>query len=187
MKKIFISHRGNLNGPNLERENSPDYIDEALNAGFDVEVDLWVIDKKLWLGHDSPQYKITKDYINDRGYECFWIHCKNFDAINFCIKNGDQYFTHDKDDYCLISNFKTFIWTFPRNLPLSKNSIAVMPELVLDWDLSKVCGICSDFITEYKKDINFKPLKKDNGVRSFEVKLDEATLKGLTTNISFIK
>ena len=33
---IFISHRGNLNGPEPLRENCPSYIDEALRAGYDV-------------------------------------------------------------------------------------------------------------------------------------------------------
>ena len=54
---IFISHRGNLDGLNPDRENSPDYIDEAIKLGFDVEVDVRTKDGQLWLGHDEPQYK----------------------------------------------------------------------------------------------------------------------------------
>ena len=38
---ILISHRGNIDGPNEVRENSPYYIMEALEAGYDVEIDLW--------------------------------------------------------------------------------------------------------------------------------------------------
>ena len=34
----LISHRGNLDGLNPERENSPDYIDEAISKGYDVEM-----------------------------------------------------------------------------------------------------------------------------------------------------
>ena len=37
----LIAHRGNIDGPNPERENSPEYIEEALKAGYDVEVDVW--------------------------------------------------------------------------------------------------------------------------------------------------
>ena len=33
---ILISHRGNLNGVNVKKENSVDYIEEALDQGFDV-------------------------------------------------------------------------------------------------------------------------------------------------------
>jgi hypothetical protein len=51
---ILISHRGNLNGPNPERENHPDYIWEALRAGFEVEIDVWWVEGKFKLGHDEP-------------------------------------------------------------------------------------------------------------------------------------
>ena len=37
---ILISHRGNVTGPNSDRENHPDYIDRAIEKGFDVEVDI---------------------------------------------------------------------------------------------------------------------------------------------------
>jgi len=53
MKFKFISHRGNLAGPMPEFENRPDYIDNALDLGFDVEVDLWSYDNKFFLGHDE--------------------------------------------------------------------------------------------------------------------------------------
>ena len=41
---ILISHRGNTNGVNHEKENSISYIEDALNLGFDVEVDVWYKD-----------------------------------------------------------------------------------------------------------------------------------------------
>jgi hypothetical protein len=47
----FISHRGNLSGRNPESENSPSYINMALKLGYDVEVDVWYIDGKWYLGH----------------------------------------------------------------------------------------------------------------------------------------
>ena len=43
----FIAHRGNVFGPNVELENSPNYIDKAISTGYDVEVDLWVKDDKF--------------------------------------------------------------------------------------------------------------------------------------------
>ena len=36
---IRIAHRGNFAGINRDRENSPDYIEEAIAAGYNVEVD----------------------------------------------------------------------------------------------------------------------------------------------------
>ena len=41
---ILISHRGNIDGRIPEKENHPNYIDAAIKAGYDVEVDLWEID-----------------------------------------------------------------------------------------------------------------------------------------------
>jgi hypothetical protein len=37
----LIAHRGNINGPNKEHENSPGYILNAIELGYDVEVDIW--------------------------------------------------------------------------------------------------------------------------------------------------
>jgi hypothetical protein len=49
---ILISHRGNINGKIVEKENHPDYIDEAINLDYDVEIDIWMIEGILMLGHD---------------------------------------------------------------------------------------------------------------------------------------
>ena len=39
--KLYISHRGNLTGPIPEKENTVDYINDAIHQGFDVEIDIW--------------------------------------------------------------------------------------------------------------------------------------------------
>lgn len=44
---LLISHRGNLNGSDA-MENHPDQIDKCLNAKFDCEIDLWVIEQNLF-------------------------------------------------------------------------------------------------------------------------------------------
>ena len=43
----FISHRGNLNGPDRDNENKQSYIEFALNKGFDVEIDIRTYKDKL--------------------------------------------------------------------------------------------------------------------------------------------
>ena len=53
---ILISHRGNLNGKIPLRENEPDYIWLAIQAGYNVEIDIWFVDGKFKLGHDEPTY-----------------------------------------------------------------------------------------------------------------------------------
>jgi hypothetical protein len=65
---ILISHRGNISGPNPERENHPDYILEALQAGYEVEIDVWFVDGKFKLGHDGPQYDFPFELINEHHF-----------------------------------------------------------------------------------------------------------------------
>ena len=76
----LISHRGNLEGPNPERENHPDYIYEAIQAGYDVEIDVWWVDGKFKLGHDEPQYDFPFELFENYSSK-LWIHCKNIDAM----------------------------------------------------------------------------------------------------------
>ena len=80
--KYLISHRGNLSGKAPNLENKPNYIDNAIYEGFDVEIDVWYKDNQLYLGHDKPQYSITIEWIENRK-EKLWIHCKNIEAIIF--------------------------------------------------------------------------------------------------------
>ena len=34
--------------------------------GYDVEIDVWSIDKQFYLGHDEPQYKIDKKFLQNK-------------------------------------------------------------------------------------------------------------------------
>lgn len=145
--KILISHRGNLFGPNREQENKPEYIEECLSLNYDCEIDLRIIDRKIFLGHDYPEYEIDISWLKNRNNN-LWIHCKNIDAIVFLQKyfNYFHYFWHENDLLTLTS--KNYIWAFPGKQPI-ENSISVMPELYNDITIECV-GICSDFIGEYK-------------------------------------
>ena len=74
--KMLISHRGNINGRFESYENEPNYIDKAISNGFDVEIDMWWIDGKTFLGHDIPQYEVDDKWLEER-MDKLWIHCKN--------------------------------------------------------------------------------------------------------------
>ena len=63
---VLIAHRGNTEGRNIAKENSPLYIDDAISKGFDVEIDLRLVNEQLFLGHDLPQYKIEFNWLNQR-------------------------------------------------------------------------------------------------------------------------
>lgn len=144
---ILISHRGNLNGANPNRENSKSYVEEALTQGYDVEVDIWLKDDKIYLGHDEPQYVIDEIWLYTNKNN-LWLHCKNIDAINFFIKklNTFNFFWHESDTISITS--KRYIWVYPGKQPI-KNSIAVMPEIYND-KITECIGICSDYIKKYK-------------------------------------
>ena len=145
---ILIAHRGNTNGPDPSRENHPDYIDEAIGMGFDVEVDVRVIDGTIWLGHDDPQYQVPSQFLHDRGSK-LWCHAKNLAALQFLLKNGLHVFSHDNDDYIITS--KGFIWAYPGK-PVNEDTICVMPErasYTVD-ALLRCRGVCSDFVSQIR-------------------------------------
>jgi len=140
---ILISHRGNINGPNPEKENQKDYILNALNKGYDVEIDLWKIKSEYFLGHDEPQYQVEKNFLNLIAYKT-WFHCKNIEAmIEFKEYNS---FGHNTDDFILTGY--NYVWAYPGKE--KKGCICVMPE----WDerpiVDGVIGICSDYIERWK-------------------------------------
>ena len=135
-----ISHRGNLSGPNLKRENSPEYIDEALNLGYDVEIDVWHKSGDFYLGHDMAIYKIDISWLLNRASK-IWVHCKNTEALDILLRyQMINCFWHQTDDVTITS--KKYVWAYPGKQPIH-NSIAVLPEL-LDDDISQCLGVCTD-------------------------------------------
>lgn len=136
---IKIAHRGNTNGQS-HRENQPDYLMDAVNAGYDVELDLWMLGGLLWLGHSGAQYLIKENFLLDIGH-CAWIHCKNLDALYFLNTTLPHlnYFWHQGDDYTLTS--QGYIWTYPGNNTTDKS---VIVDLAGSIKYDDVYAICSD-------------------------------------------
>lgn len=142
---ILISHRGNIVGPKPERENKSDYIQEALSLGYEVEIDVWYVDNKYYLGHDDPKYHVEESFLKQEG---LWCHAKNKAALEALLAASIHCFWHQEDFYTLTSN--NFIWTYPGN-DLGQNSICVMPEKSWSQNLNNCSGICSDYIREWKR------------------------------------
>ena len=143
---ILISHRGNVGNKNVGLENNPSYIDDALHKGYDVEIDVWMVNGVISLGHDTPQYEINPQWLSHR-INNLWIHCKNIKAMEwFNTREEFNHFWHEEDTLTLTS--QNYIWAYPGNQPI-KNSIAVMPELYKD-NLGVCSGVCSDNIETYK-------------------------------------
>lgn len=141
---IKIAHRGNYKGRNIERENEPTYINEALNNGYSAEVDVWLIDKKWYLGHDFPKYEKPIEWFQDTR---LWVHAKNLEGYVSMYNNPKIHvFWHDKDDYVFTS--KGIKWA---NVGVTTHDgIMVMPEFSPDATNALKekrivpLGICSD-------------------------------------------
>lgn len=142
---ILISHRGNVDGPNPSRENSPCYIMEAIASGYQVEIDMWWVDGKIYLGHDKPRYEVNDQWLEDR-IDRLWIHCKNIELLNWIRSTTLHHFWHENDTITLTS--KNYIWAYPGKQPII-GSVAVLPEVYND-DTSQCIGLCSDYIKNYK-------------------------------------
>ena len=147
----LISHRGNIMGKKPQLENQTDYIQAAIDAGFQVEIDIWVQDNLLYLGHDGPQYPVDVEWLQERTHK-LWIHCKNIPALEYFDSSNFHYFWHQNDEYTLTS--EGFIWTYPYK-ELTENSICVQPEWNPDINLREfnpICyGICSKYVSIIKQ------------------------------------
>lgn len=146
---IYISHRGNIEGSEPDYENKPSYIQEAIEKGYDVEIDLWVIKNELMLGHDEPQYKVDRKLLLN---PWLWIHAKNPEALELIVEYSLRGFWHTDEDFVLTT--KGHIWVYPGKTLLN-NSIAVLPEIVsYTWqELGRCYAICSDDIEYYRNNI----------------------------------
>tara|TARA_R110002050_G_scaffold225929_1_gene361801 strand:- start:49 stop:486 length:438 start_codon:yes stop_codon:yes gene_type:complete len=141
----LISHRGNINGKIKKLENSPSYIDAAIELGYDVEVDVWKDSDGFYLGHDEPTYPVDLLWLSNRALR-LWIHCKNHQALSYLNQTVLHYFWHHDDDVTITSN--GIIWSHPRIKPI-RNSIAVLPDTE-KWKVNECMGVCSDNIINYK-------------------------------------
>jgi len=141
----IISHRGNIDGSKPELENSPDYLINAISHGFDIEVDLWVINDEVYFGHSDPAYPIDKKFFK-KIKPFAWFHCKNLEAINYCFTQKKiKYFWHQNDDFTLTNN--NYIWTYP-NKDITKRSIIV--DLSGFKFIDKIpYGVCTDYPYNY--------------------------------------
>lgn len=164
----FVAHRGNLEGPNSEWENHPNYIEETIQEGFDVEIDVWSIKGSYYLGHDKPEHRVKLDWFLSHE-RSLWCHAKNLEALQSLLLTDFHCFWHQEDTYTLTN--QGWIWTYPGN-PLSYHSIAVMPERggftvpsfesLISFDCCRalpeseeeylvkpIAGICSDYLLKY--------------------------------------
>jgi len=144
----WIAHRGNVSAPNLDRENHPNYVVEAIEQGFDVEIDVWLIDDCWWLGHDAPEHSIAIGFF-EKYHMHLWLHAKNKPAYDKLISEHANFNTFSHTTEPSVMTSLGIEWVYP-GYPLGENSICVLPEIVPNSynvsDLKKCKGICSDYI-----------------------------------------
>lgn len=140
----IIAHRGNISGPKQKFENNPEYIMEAVKNGFDVEIDVWYKNKNYYLGHDEPQYHVTKKFLLSLPA---WCHAKNIDAMEQLKEDGLHYFWHQMDQYTLTS--KGIPWCYPNNYNKYGVTVALGKD---DININEFRGIglCTDYCLIYK-------------------------------------
>ena len=150
---ILIAHRGNINGPNIEMENNPEYVDKAIDSGYNVEVDIrGTFADGLYLGHDEARYEVSPDWIFERS-QYLWMHTKDIQSFYTFSQQTTacNAFWHQTDYYTLTT--AGFIWSYPGSI-LTPRSICVMPEIshikYTEYDLQLCAGICSDYVSNYK-------------------------------------
>ena len=144
---LFISHRGNIDGI-CEYENTIPRIQNVLSLGYDIEIDIWFIEGKYFLGHDEPKEQIVNLEILFNQH--VWVHAKTILTLNRLVNVSPNVFFHNSDDATLTKSLR--IWTFAGK-PIHNNSIACLPENCnySDKELSQCYGICSDFVDKYKE------------------------------------
>jgi len=142
---IFISHRGNIEGLTPNRENSPEYIDEAINAGYEVEVDIRCKDGDLFLGHDKPQYPTSLGWLLLRKKH-LWLHIKDYESLAIIEGCDLRYFWHEKDAFTLTSN--GYIWPHDFKNEMTSNCIVPLLSLaeVKEYTQKHFYAVCSDYV-----------------------------------------
>ena len=173
-RRNWIAHRGNIEGPDQDRENHPEYIQLAIEKGFDVEVDIWYIKNgEWWLGHDKPQYRIDFDFLKTRN-TFLWVHTKNIESCLYLKQYNDDKRNNNEQTQCIhtfdhttepfVFTSKGIKWVYPGQPILAVgdvDTICVLPEITpttyTENELKNCKGICSDYIDQYRNRFESKP------------------------------
>jgi hypothetical protein len=145
---LLIAHRGNIHGPNPDKENQPEYLLAAQSAGFLVEVDIWYGPAGWFLGHDDPLYSVDETIFEKLSPENTIWHAKNPEALEMLLAHEIplHVLCHEEDDYAFTSY--GLPWVYPGK-QLFPGAVAVMPEKANYESLHFCGGICSDYIQKY--------------------------------------
>lgn len=147
---LLISHRGNTDGMNPVRENSVSYIKEALEKGYQVMVDLWLVGTEhLAMGTERALHAVDLAFLKENNVIC---HAQTVETLEFLLAHEVHCFYATGADHRALTN-GGLIWT-QGDPKITQRCIMAMPEWFIP-DLSslahiKCSGICSDRIQEVR-------------------------------------
>ncbi len=143
---MFIAHRGLTSGPSSRNENNKETLLSRAKMGLYSECDIWYIDGKFFLGHDTPSESISTEELCT---PYLWLHAKNKEAYEQLLHIRNSYginlrvFWHTTEDYVLTTHNDCIV--FPGK-PLLQNSVFMMPENAGEISTPEISSaICSDY------------------------------------------
>ena len=152
---LFISHRGNLEGPDLSKENSVEYVGEAIDKGYHVVVDVWISPTenknlvKLGLGDTHPQHSVSLGFLKQPK---IIARAKTLPTFQILCDNNIHAFL---DGFVTRLTTKGLVWTSPGTKTIIPRAVLNMPEILTDdpkiLSNLKISGICSNNISLYRK------------------------------------
>jgi hypothetical protein len=139
-----IAHRGLIDGPNHQAENSMTTTTEWCRQGRASEIDIWWHQGRFWIGHDEPREPVSPECLHS---EYLWIHAKNPEGLYHLQKLSNEkgwglrIFYHTDEDYVLTTTGDTIIYP---GLPDMEGWTYMMPESS-DVIPTVAAKICSDY------------------------------------------
>lgn len=142
MTPLFIAHRGNYAGIDLDNENKIPYLRNALSLGYGIECDVCFWNGKYYFGHDEPQEPVSEYILLSKKSFC---HAKDIQSLEYLNAIGANCFWHENDKMTYTSHGN--LWCYPGVFPVTATAIWLdllgipLPKTI---DQS-IFGICGDF------------------------------------------
>lgn len=142
---LIIAHRGNISGANPVLENTVAHVDAALAAGFEAEVDVWMVDGKYMLGHDAPVVEVAASWLRTPR---MWCHAKNIDALVAMQTDDIHCFWHQTDAYTVTS--RNGLWCCPQNFNSEGITVVTGGPETVSVSPGGVGGVCTDMAEAWR-------------------------------------
>ena len=145
----LISNKGNISGVS-ENENNPEQIQNAIDNGYEVKVNLWLKDNKLYTGNNEAEHLFSLEFL-ETNHSKLWLQCHDIELIKRFSEIDPlglkiNYFWIDNGNVVRTSKG---VWIVRENEPFD-GCVYLNPE-INELDYSKCLGLISDRILNYKE------------------------------------